>query len=709
MVVGASLAGCTAARLYAQRGLSVALVEKHHDPAHYKRLCTHYIQGSARPTIERLGLAEPLEAAGAVHNGVRMWTRWGWIVPPPSDLWGYNVRRQVLDPLLRGLTVATPGVEAHLGYTVREIVEDRGRVDGVVARRGADQERTLLGRLVVGADGAASTVADLANVATREVANRRFVFFASYRGLQRPPDERALLWLLEPDAAFLFPNDDGVTVLGIMPSKSWLPAFDADRQGTFERYLRSLPEAPHLTGAEQLTPLIGTRDVPLRARSVAPRPGLALVGDAARTSDPLWGVGCGWALQSAEWLVDATAEPLLDDCAGLAHGVRAYRRRCRHLAQHDFFIADYAKVRALNPVERSIFAASTRDDAVARDFERFGTRTASALTIMDPFVLARTTRVNRAYADRAGTAPEWRPAEGVRRRVIVVDDVRCPMLEAGPPDAREAVVCVHGSPGSSEDFGHLVERVGAFVRAVAVDMPGFGQADTPADFPRTNRGYARHLGAVLDHLGIRRAHLVLHDLGGLWGLRWAADNPASHASVTMVNTGVTLGFLWHRLARIWQTPRAGEAVMAATSRSAFHRFLQRGAPRGLPRSYTDHLHHTMDNGARQAILALYRSMGDLDAAGAPLADVLRGHPRPALVVWGRHDPYLPLSQAYRQRDVYPDARIDVLDHSGHWPFVDDPPTFVDAVVPFLRSVATPAEAVPSGDGLPRMKSSPACR
>lgn len=86
------------------------------------------------------------------------------------------------------------------------------------------------------------------------MANGRFVFFASYCGVQRPPDERALLWLLEPDAAFLFPNDDGVTVLGVMPTKSWLPAFDADRQGTFERYLRSLPAAPDLRGAEQLTP-----------------------------------------------------------------------------------------------------------------------------------------------------------------------------------------------------------------------------------------------------------------------------------------------------------------------------------------------------------------------------------------------------------------------------------------------------------------------
>ena len=47
VVVGASLAGCTAATLYARQGLSVALVESHRDPAHYKRACTHFIQSTA--------------------------------------------------------------------------------------------------------------------------------------------------------------------------------------------------------------------------------------------------------------------------------------------------------------------------------------------------------------------------------------------------------------------------------------------------------------------------------------------------------------------------------------------------------------------------------------------------------------------------------------------------------------------------------------
>ena len=64
VIVGASIAGCTAATLLARQGLNVALVERQADPDAYKKPCTHYIQASATPTIQRLGLDRLIEAAG---------------------------------------------------------------------------------------------------------------------------------------------------------------------------------------------------------------------------------------------------------------------------------------------------------------------------------------------------------------------------------------------------------------------------------------------------------------------------------------------------------------------------------------------------------------------------------------------------------------------------------------------------------------------
>src|SRR5690242_10578690 len=95
-VVGASIAGSTAAILFGRRGLKVALIDRESAPKAYKKICTHFIQASATPTIERIGLASRIEAAGGIRNGLNVWTRWGWIrepnapdgSPPP---FGYNI------------------------------------------------------------------------------------------------------------------------------------------------------------------------------------------------------------------------------------------------------------------------------------------------------------------------------------------------------------------------------------------------------------------------------------------------------------------------------------------------------------------------------------------------------------------------------------------------------------------------------------------
>src|SRR3954470_15842358 len=68
VVAGASIAGCAAARLFALAGSRVALVDQRPAPSAYKVACTHQIQSSAAPAIERLGLAPLLEAAGAVRS-----------------------------------------------------------------------------------------------------------------------------------------------------------------------------------------------------------------------------------------------------------------------------------------------------------------------------------------------------------------------------------------------------------------------------------------------------------------------------------------------------------------------------------------------------------------------------------------------------------------------------------------------------------------
>ncbi|MGC1584559.1 MAG: FAD-dependent oxidoreductase, partial [Rhodomicrobium sp.] len=163
-IVGASIAGCSAAIFLARNGAKVALIERDPDPAAYKKVCTHFIQASATPTIERLGLAEAIEAAGGVRNELEVFTRWGWIAPPAAQdiarpAYGYNIRRETLDPMLRKAAIATPGVDFIPGFSARELLIAKGRIGGVLVHGAGGAEKEIEAKLVVGADGRNSRIA----------------------------------------------------------------------------------------------------------------------------------------------------------------------------------------------------------------------------------------------------------------------------------------------------------------------------------------------------------------------------------------------------------------------------------------------------------------------------------------------------------------------------------------------------------------------
>ena len=265
---------------------------------------------------------------------------------------------------------------------------------------------------------------------------------------------------------------------------------------------------------------------------------------------------------------------------------------------------------------------------------------------------------------------------------VSVGGVRSRVLTSGPADASEAVVFVHGNPGPADDWRDLLVRAGELGRVIAPDMPGYGQADKPRGFPYSVDGYAGYLAALLEQLRITRVHVVAHDFGGAWALAWAARHPGALASATLINSGVAVGYRWHRYARIWRTPVAGEVFQAATSRPAFRLLLGRENPR-LTRDQIDHIYDASQPWAtKRAVLKLYRATPE-DTLASPAA-ALRQLDRPALVIWGTQDTYVPSEQAERQRQAFPSAQVELLEGHGHWVMLEDPGRVASLVIPFLR-------------------------
>ncbi|WP_219463049.1 NAD(P)/FAD-dependent oxidoreductase [Nonomuraea rhizosphaerae] len=123
VIVGAGVAGCTAAILYGRAGLRVALIEKHHDISTHKALCGHFILAGTQPMLRRTGLWEAMVEAGAVTGHISRWTSAGWFVPDPGLPEAISLRREKLDPLLRTIASGTPGVDLLLGRTVTALLE----------------------------------------------------------------------------------------------------------------------------------------------------------------------------------------------------------------------------------------------------------------------------------------------------------------------------------------------------------------------------------------------------------------------------------------------------------------------------------------------------------------------------------------------------------------------------------------------------------
>ncbi|MDV7354635.1 alpha/beta hydrolase [Rhodococcus oxybenzonivorans] len=285
---------------------------------------------------------------------------------------------------------------------------------------------------------------------------------------------------------------------------------------------------------------------------------------------------------------------------------------------------------------------------------------------------------------------------------IVVGEVRSPVLTNSASGADEAVVFVHGNPGSGDDWVPLLEEVAAFARVIAPDMPGFGDTEqrTKQDF--TVPSQAQHLEGIIDQLGVTRAHLVLHDFGGPWGLAWAATHPQQVASVTLIDTGINRNAHWHGFARLWRTRFVGELVQLMMTRRVNRAIIGRKNP-ALPENWLNQIvDHAAPLGTKRAVLQMYRSL-DLAALEGSLTGPLRDLEVPSLVVWGADDPFIPAEFARRQLASFPCARVEIVPGTGHWPWLDAPDKVTDIVLPFLRAQFddAPSDAAGvSGRGVP---------
>ncbi len=252
--------------------------------------------------------------------------------------------------------------------------------------------------------------------------------------------------------------------------------------------------------------------------------------------------------------------------------------------------------------------------------------------------------------------------------------------EAGPADGPVALL-LHGFPESSFMWDPVMPAIaGAGWRAVAPDFAGFG--DSRPDPPGTWERHIEALERFRGELGIERCVPVMHDWGGLIGMRWACDHPDAVRALVISSTGFFSDGKWHGMAKALKEEGTGDQVMDGFTREGFEAVMRLSSNGMTDEAIGEYWKAFETVAGRQGVLELYRSGDFSKLEGYDLA----GLGVPALLVWGEEDEFAPVAGAHRFERELPDTDLVVVKGARHFVWEDAPEECGAALAGFLSSL-----------------------
>ncbi|MPZ59790.1 MAG: alpha/beta fold hydrolase [Propionibacteriales bacterium] len=256
----------------------------------------------------------------------------------------------------------------------------------------------------------------------------------------------------------------------------------------------------------------------------------------------------------------------------------------------------------------------------------------------------------------------------------------------GPP-----LLLLHGLGCDHTTWLPVIPRLARHFTVIAPDLLGHGRSDKPrADY--SVGGYANGMRDLLTLLGIDRATVVGHSLGGGVAMQFAYQFPERTERMLLVSPG-GLGREVSSLIRAITLPGADLALGLLTvpplrpvGRAALRMLARTGNPRlrdadEVAEVYT----HLADPAARTAIRQVVRAVVDWRGQIITMTDrAYLTEYMPLCILWGDEDTVFPASHAATAARVAPAARIEVLPDTGHFPHKDHPEAFVRILRDFVK-------------------------
>ena len=290
IVVGARCAGSPTAMLLARQGYRVLVVDRSTFPS--DTVSTHLVHAPGVAALARWGVLDEITASGCPPIDTYSFD-FGPVTlsgtPRPTDgvATAFAPRRTVLDTLLVD-AAGDAGAEVRTGFTVDEILVDDGQVVGIRGRDRDGRSVSERARVVIGADGANSRVAE---AVSPEQYDEKPVLQAGFYTYFSDLPVGGMETTIRPERGWAaLPTNDGLTLVVVGWPYAEHAANRHDVEGNYFKTLELAPDfAERVRGATRVDRFHGS-PVPNFFRKPY-GPGWALVGDAGYTKDPITAQG----------------------------------------------------------------------------------------------------------------------------------------------------------------------------------------------------------------------------------------------------------------------------------------------------------------------------------------------------------------------------------------------------------------------------------
>ncbi|MGI5472635.1 alpha/beta fold hydrolase [Streptomyces sp. CA-132043] len=255
-----------------------------------------------------------------------------------------------------------------------------------------------------------------------------------------------------------------------------------------------------------------------------------------------------------------------------------------------------------------------------------------------------------------------------------------------------AVVLVHGIGDSSATWAGIIPALARNHTVIAPDLLGHGASDKPrADY--SVAAYANGIRDLLGVLGIDRASLIGHSLGGGVAMQFAYQFPERTERLVLVSAG-GVGREVTPVLRVVSMPVAATLLsvlglpgMRCQTRLALGLLRTLGTDLGQDAAVLMRLVDALpDAASRSAFVHTLRAVVDWRGQVVTMLDrCYLAEGMPTLLLWGARDGVIPVRHAHRAHAAMPGSRLEVFDGAGHFPFTADPARFLATVEHFLAT------------------------